>query len=64
MTGLGRLPPFATGRIRPKAAGQGIYQKVGDSLSATLSSNVKQATSKTRSFSEFLATGIFSWCEV
>jgi hypothetical protein len=54
------LLPVTTVSNRPKAPGQGIYQKVGDSLSVTLSSNVKQTTPKTQSFSEFLATGIFS----
>jgi hypothetical protein len=46
-----------TGKNRPKAA----YQKGGPSLIAMLLNNVKQATSKTRSFNQLLAAGIFSW---
>jgi len=57
VSALGRLLPFTTGKNRPKAA----YQKGGPSLIAMLLNNVKQATSKTRSFNQLLATGIFSW---
>jgi hypothetical protein len=54
---MGRVQSVTTGKNRPKAA----YQKGGPSLIAMLLNNVKQATSKTRSFNQLLAAGIFSW---